>query len=148
MKEQTCNNCQKLKPLESFEWQKNRPNPRKTCKLCRSRQPLKPEVKARKAEAKKVKYQSDKVGYRQGWERSVYGVCKEDFDYSYCAICQSETKLCIDHDHGTGAVRGLLCLNCNLALGNFHDSIEKLEKAIMYLKKPPFVDKPHFQIEK
>jgi len=29
----------------------------------------------------------------------------------------------------------LLCNNCNLALGNFKDKIETLEKAINYLKQ-------------
>jgi len=58
-----------------------------------------------------------------------------------CAICKSEssnTKLTnrfyVDHDHKTGKVRGLLCNNCNFALGHFSDNITILENAIKYLK--------------
>lgn len=61
-----------------------------------------------------------------------------------CAICDKpETKLqngvirmlSVDHNHSTGAVRGLLCANCNLAIGYACDSIDVLEKAIAYLHK-------------
>lgn len=56
-----------------------------------------------------------------------------------CAICgihQSElpNKLCIDHDHITGMVRGLLCLKCNSGIGKFQDNTELLGNAIEYLK--------------
>lgn len=38
-----------------------------------------------------------------------------------CAICHKKEKLVIDHDHKTGKVRGLLCRNCNLAIGYLED---------------------------
>jgi hypothetical protein len=55
-----------------------------------------------------------------------------------CAICErpsSEFKrmFAVDHDHLTKTVRGLLCVNCNLGLGKFHDNINTLNKAINYL---------------
>lgn len=51
-----------------------------------------------------------------------------------CAICATSiNKLCVDHDHTTKKVRGILCLTCNSALGKFHDSTEILHKAIAYL---------------
>lgn len=54
-----------------------------------------------------------------------------------CAICETATPgkkgLSLDHDHETGAVRGLLCTSCNIALGNFRDDEKILEKAIWYL---------------
>jgi hypothetical protein len=40
-----------------------------------------------------------------------------------------------DHDHITGANRGILCRNCNVAIGHFKDDIKLLEGAIDYLKK-------------
>lgn len=54
-----------------------------------------------------------------------------------CAICSlppGETALAVDHDHETGAVRGLLCSRCNMALGGFRDSPEILTAALEYLK--------------
>ena len=52
-----------------------------------------------------------------------------------CAVCGSLDPLCIDHDHVTGMVRGLLCHHCNVGLGHFKDSPELIEKAIEYLCK-------------
>lgn len=50
-----------------------------------------------------------------------------------CAICKNETKLCVDHDHTSGKVRGLLCSRCNSGLGFFRDSIDFLKSAVEYL---------------
>jgi hypothetical protein len=58
-----------------------------------------------------------------------------------CAICRSvprTIRLAVDHDHKTGAVRGLLCKRCNNdLLGGGHDSVELLWTAIKYLLNPP-----------
>jgi hypothetical protein len=52
-----------------------------------------------------------------------------------CEICQKECKLCLDHDHATGRIRGWLCFKCNTALGKLGDTVAGLERAIAYLKK-------------
>ena len=54
-----------------------------------------------------------------------------------CAICGQPPKvrkLNIDHDHVTGAVRGLLCAKCNRGLAWFRDTPRFLEGAAIYLK--------------
>jgi hypothetical protein len=45
------------------------------------------------------------------------------------------TRACVDHDHETNKVRGILCVLCNMGLGKFKDDISSLKRAIEYLKK-------------
>lgn len=54
-----------------------------------------------------------------------------------CAICNTEltNEFLIDHCHTTNKVRGLLCRDCNFAIGLFKDNIKTLENAIQYLSK-------------
>jgi hypothetical protein len=58
-----------------------------------------------------------------------------------CAICGQEINdprgygPHIDHDHITGQVRGVLCLQCNSGLGHFRDDPERLQAAIAYLAR-------------
>jgi hypothetical protein len=56
-----------------------------------------------------------------------------------CAICKkAETcnrSLAIDHNHSTKKIRGLLCTNCNTAIGKFQDNIDNLRSAIEYLEQ-------------
>lgn len=77
-----------------------------------------------------------------------FGITVEDFEILYesqlgkCAICRnkldcgkcSNKRLHIDHDHKTGAVRGLLCFRCNTGIGSFGDSVENLQRAAEYLQ--------------
>lgn len=57
-----------------------------------------------------------------------------------CAICgrhetEFKTRLCIDHDHTTNKLRGLLCSNCNFVIGHLQDDAELCLKAYNYLRK-------------
>lgn len=51
-----------------------------------------------------------------------------------CLICGKERPLAIDHHHGTGAFRGLLCHPCNRGIGFLGDSPETLERAAAYIR--------------
>jgi hypothetical protein len=56
-----------------------------------------------------------------------------------CAICRTTStapwsRFCIDHDHDSGAVRGLLCQRCNVCIGQAGDDVDVLRKAIAYLE--------------
>lgn len=71
--------------------------------------------------------------------RRRYGITRNDYDEMLaaqgggCAICSSTHRLCVDHDHQTGAVRKILCDRCNLALGVVDDDHELLNKLADYL---------------
>jgi len=73
-----------------------------------------------------------------------YGITIEEYDNMFaaqngiCAICgkpQNGKRLFVDHNHETDKVRGLLCQNCNIALGHMGDDAQLLIKAIDYLMK-------------
>ena len=58
-----------------------------------------------------------------------------------CHMCNkdlSNAKICIDHDHTTGRVRGILCSACNTGIGLLGDNIEGVERALRYLSTPPY----------
>ena len=66
-----------------------------------------------------------------------------------CAICrQPETKLehgslrnlSVDHNHVTGALRGLLCCNCNYALGCLKENPETIAALLLYVNKWGSID--------
>lgn len=63
-----------------------------------------------------------------------YNQLLEDCKYS-CEICGCKEDLCVDHDHKTQKIRGILCLKCNAGLGQFNDNSELLQKSIYYLKE-------------
>ena len=72
--------------------------------------------------------------------RYLYGISPEKLEQMKvaqefkCLICKKQKPLCIDHDHKTKKVRGLLCRSCNRALGWLEDDVKMLESAIQYLK--------------
>lgn len=95
-----------------------------------------------------TKFKSSKAAYRQSYKGLAadlkrFNMTPEDFyklllkQDGVCAICFSPPKegsrLHVDHNHITNAVRGLLCNLCNHGLGNFKDNKELLLRAIEYL---------------
>lgn len=53
----------------------------------------------------------------------------------YCQCCNEKTnQLVLDHDHESGEFRGWICRNCNHGIGKLGDTLEGLEKAVLYLK--------------
>jgi hypothetical protein len=50
-----------------------------------------------------------------------------------CAVCRKADPEHVDHDHATNKVRGILCFNCNQALGNARDDVHVLQGLIRYL---------------
>lgn len=51
-----------------------------------------------------------------------------------CSGCwRDDVVFCVDHCHKTGAIRGLLCHSCNLALGHATDDVQVLLRLAEYL---------------
>jgi len=83
--------------------------------------------------------------YQDRVRKSKYGITRIDYytlldsQDNACAICKTKEfgkhGPHIDHNHITKKVRGILCHQCNLGLGQFKDNIEKLKLAIEYLEK-------------
>ena len=79
-----------------------------------------------------------------------YGITEEVYDQMLanqvgcCAICRSHDPgkrrafFCVDHSHATGQVRGLLCAECNTAIGKFKDDPTILREASLYLERGGF----------
>ena len=75
--------------------------------------------------------------------KTLYGITFDDYEAmlkaqnGLCAICGGQCsvkkRLSVDHDHTTGAVRGLLCIKCNCAIGYLKDSTDLARKALEYL---------------
>lgn len=70
--------------------------------------------------------------------RKTYGITLAEYDemlaeqHGVCKICggvdPNGRRLAVDHDHVTGAVRGLLCVRCNLALGQYEKHPQEFER--------------------
>lgn len=91
----------------------------------------------------KAVYCSDECKIRSR-RHEAYGLTKVELDtllaqHEVCAICKTaewgQKGPCVDHDHDSGRVRGVLCGNCNQGLGRFADDPKRLRAAAAYLRR-------------
>lgn len=73
--------------------------------------------------------------------RTTYGITLEEYQHIFtaqgncCAVCQNTSRrMHVDHDHTTGRIRGILCHNCNIALGLLQDNEHTLTNLAAYLR--------------
>lgn len=91
--------------------------------------------------AAKGNWRAKNPAYSRAYHRKArYGVTTQQFEDMMvaqecsCAICRvTLDRPCIDHDHDTGAVRGLLCQNCNAGIGLLKEDPAIFTAAMRYL---------------
>jgi len=152
-----CRLCKKGKPETTayFRWRHDNNKFRNECIEC----DVQKKKEYRKNNLQKCKKQSEesyqkrkKNGkHKNNLLQNKFNITLEEYNKMFeeqkgcCKLCkkhqtQCKRALAVDHCHeheketGEVLVRGLLCDNCNLGLGNFKDNLETLELAIKYLK--------------
>ena len=90
------------------------------------------------AEHDKNRVWNNRLMKEYGIDSFTYGLMLEKQSYC-CKTCGKHAddnhnkKLYIDHDHKTGKVRGLLCLQCNTALGLLKDNKKVIKNLLKYI---------------
>lgn len=91
-----------------------------------------------------------KLARRRQKLKAAFGITLEFYNEllakqnGVCAICHNPERiihpstkevkaLCVDHCHSSGVIRGLLCFDCNTAVGKLGDDLEKSKKVVDYL---------------
>jgi len=74
--------------------------------------------------------------YEQMLEKQggVCAICKQAETRIHC-ITKKVIRFCVDHDHKTGKIRGLLCTRCNLMIGHVNDNAPLLREAADYIDR-------------
>jgi len=138
----TCPRCSTAKPHDEFYLRNGKPS--SYCKPCH-----KDYYRKRYADrdsgfrtAVLARQATERVRHRRA-ER-LYGLAEGDLarlladQRGLCAICDEPlTPPCVDHDHLTGRVRGLLCHACNRGTGLLGDDPARLRSAADYLERTP-----------
>ncbi|TMR97331.1 endonuclease domain-containing protein [Nonomuraea basaltis] len=131
-----CRVCDSRKPMAAFYRTADRRHRVRTCSTCLT------------AQARTRREQNREDVAKRSFEthlRNTYGMTKEDFESLWeaqdgrCAVCHAGFKKRrphVDHNHQTGAVRGLLCFTCNTAIGKMRDDPALLRAAAAYLESP------------
>lgn len=153
--------CKRCSKIEIEKWRKknkkwtkkysrrylktHREQIRKNKRLYRRRHPQRARAQVRRAYNKNKKKYMRRTYYQLMLER--YGLTKKQIKSlleqqgNVCAICKKRqkcgkrTRLYLDHCHTTNKFRGFLCFSCNSMLGFAKDSIDIMEKGILYMRQ-------------
>lgn len=135
-----CARCRETKPIACFSVLKSKNNNIdcycKKCRLIHAQRWQKLNTEKHKAyvSGQGRKVQAERVRFVK------YGMQAGDFDEleknqgGVCAICKKAARLCVDHCHETGVVRGLLCDLCNRAVGGFRNDSAVARAAADYIE--------------
>lgn len=138
-----CTKCLEIKPESDFYPNGKNRGLRPDCKACLSvrNKAWKRENKERHLLNVRAWQKLNPTKVKNSRIKRRYGVTLGQYSSMWaaqggkCMICESRSKkLVIDHNHQTGAIRGLLCSECNSAIGFFGDRMELLNRAVAYLR--------------
>ena len=145
-----CSRCKTEKPLDSFcKHHASKDGHNHICKECVKEYTAENKEKVRKYKSNYYYANRQKCieKDRKNQLKRKYNVTVEWYDEQLkaqngkCLICGTtegggiSTVLHVDHNHETGAVRGLLCRSCNTGLGLFKENTKLLKNAIEYVDK-------------
>ena len=156
-----CNNCGAEKALDEFYAEKGgRDGRRPECKACTGARRKQWYAANKEREIARVRaWQQANPERLKAWReknrdrrlqqlreihlRNKFGLTPAEYDEMLqrqgggCAICHSPPtpgiSLHVDHDHGSGEIRGLLCVRCNSGIGLFRESPDALRHAAEYV---------------
>lgn len=158
----TCTECQQTKDDDDFarrkQWQRvlNAPPEGRIdiCRSCKRKQEQRRHYEENKAEYRRKADQwraenpearkkiAREYQRKRRWEK--LGITQQDYDRlmeecgDACVGCLrpfgQQAPACVDHCHDSGAIRGLLCHGCNLALGYTQDDPDRLDRLAAYLR--------------
>lgn len=161
-----CNKCGEVKSIEDdfHRYRKNSEKRVGICKKCAHEHMqanyAKPEFRERRY-AVDAAYRAANLDRIRARNLKKYDITPEQYDHMYdlqngrCAVCANEgprfgsgadggatrhNVLCVDHNHETHKVRGLLCHRCNRAIGLLGDDRLLMRAAIKYLRRSEDLD--------
>ncbi|MEU9109534.1 endonuclease VII domain-containing protein [Streptomyces xanthophaeus] len=112
-----CRRCGEVKPHSAWDRNKTASDGLSTrCKTCRAAEGRAGHLKRSHG---MTEAQRDEMIAAQG---------------GLCLICLKAPAVHVDHCHATGKVRGVLCFNCNSAIGKLGEDPDTLRRAISYLE--------------
>ena len=150
----TCTKCGAEKPVTDFHKKKcGKYGVDGQCKKCTAerdkeyRHKNNPKIRQKQNEWRNTHPEHVKAMAKRTTLRINHGLTPEQHKQIWisqvgcCALCSKPVvyeKICVDHNHITGKMRGFLCRTCNTGLGSFYSDekgTELLEKAVEYIGK-------------
>ena len=154
-----CVMCKEDKTLDQFNADSRQHDGKaQRCRVCRNAYRMRSDVRENVSRYNKEHRKAHALEHREKDRRNnlkqKFGITIDQYQELFaaqkgkCAVCgklQKHNKpykkngtiawLCVDHNHETNKIRGLLCDRCNRAIGLFGDSTDLLFKALVYLKQ-------------
>lgn len=141
-----CGSCGEKKPLQDFSASRAARGygECRTCSKLDRKRHRDRDIEASKS-SRRDHYRRNKHLFRD-YNLSRYGITSLEYEAMLalqsggCACCgavanRTGKRLFVDHDHVTGAIRGIICHKCNAGIGALGDDAEGVRRALAYLER-------------